>query len=411
MTYNERNEIINQFLQKLARVAKDNPGVDFKSSDINNWVYGKLYHIGVNINEYNVDLRDKPMPHYHGVVMNNGVGHPESAFNYWINYFRGSNTDVFVQDNWRYFCQFISKDKTAQRSKEHLKVYVPLDASHISMGAQMIFQFLEDNKISHLSKIGKAIRFDDIVIRLTDEKDVNKLINYVTNTPYLMKGLISPNPFAYNKDGVAIAVDGSISYNSTVTGLICLYIDNKKKTNSLDNVNCEDFYKYVNDITVKEFVSNDSTLLQEYFQMDDEREIQNYKQVFSLILKAHNPNFNFNRIVDHYHACKENSIGVSRTKIDMVDAMLLEAIDLMIKRFNNVDAIYNVEAYYLEGAAKYITSRNNLRERMVKSTFREDLHAILRHEGLSFMEYAKKVMQKYRYNPYTAITQTNNLQY
>ena len=171
MDYYERNEKIDLFLQGIAKIAKENPGIDFKSENVNDLVYRRLYHIGVDSKEYNVNLKDQKMPNYHGIVRENRNCHPESAFSYWINSFRRSKTDVFVHDNWKYFCQFISEDKTAEKSNEHLKVYIPLDSAHIGQGAQIIFQFLEDNNISHLSKIGKAIRFDDIVIRVGKMED------------------------------------------------------------------------------------------------------------------------------------------------------------------------------------------------------------------------------------------------
>ncbi len=403
MNYRDRNEAIDAFLQYFAKLAKENPDLNFKSESMNNYVYRQLYHIGVKRSEFGIDLSDKPSPTFHGPIMNNGVGHPESSFNLWINSFRNRKTDVHVSAGWRYFCQFISQDKTANDSKQHLKVYVPLDAAHIERGATMIFDFLERNNISHVSKIGKAIRFDDIVIRLVEEKDVDTLINFINNTSYLMQGLISPNPFAYNKNGIALAVDGSLSYNSTVAGLISLYIDNKMRTKTLNNVGCEDFYAFVNDMLISEFVNNESTELTDYFQIYGEDVKRNYKQVFSLIMKVHDPMFSYEKLKGHYQECLREEKKLSPGQIANVERTLLEAIDLMIKRFNDEYAIHNVESYYLTGDPTKLTRNNNLRDRVVHSTFRRDLNAILELERKTFMQYAVEVMLKYGYNPSKAV--------
>ncbi len=52
----------------------------------------------------------------------------------------------------------------------HIKLYIPLDARHIYRGVDQIFNFLSENDISHVSKVGSAIRNDDIVIRLENRK-------------------------------------------------------------------------------------------------------------------------------------------------------------------------------------------------------------------------------------------------
>lgn len=81
MNYRDRNEAIDAFLQYFAKLAKENPDLNFKSESMNNYVYRQLYHIGVKRSEFGIDLSDKPSPTFHGPIMNNGVGHPESSFN------------------------------------------------------------------------------------------------------------------------------------------------------------------------------------------------------------------------------------------------------------------------------------------------------------------------------------------
>ena len=73
------------------------------------------------------------------------------------------NTHTFVDPGWQYFCQFISSDLKAKGTSDHIKVYVPLDHEHLERGVNELFDFLDANKISHESKVGKKVRFDDVV--------------------------------------------------------------------------------------------------------------------------------------------------------------------------------------------------------------------------------------------------------
>ena len=50
--------------------------------------------------------------------------------------------------------------------KSIYKLYIPLDKEHIFDGANQLFDFLIREKIPHVSKIGKYISMDDIVVRV-----------------------------------------------------------------------------------------------------------------------------------------------------------------------------------------------------------------------------------------------------
>ena len=398
MEFTERKKEINNFLTFLAQIAKENPMLDFKSDKANQFIYGRLVRIGVSKDDALANLRDFPSPNYSGVAYYNENIHPESSFSAWINYYREKDTKAYVDSKWRYFCQFVSKDSTAKKQEEHMKVYVPLDAEHIDRGAKMIFDFLEINNISHVSNIGKDIRFDDIVIRLSNPTDAEFLINYIRSNPYLQNGLIKANPFAYNKDGIALAVDGSLSYNSTIAGLLALYIDDRKKYHLLDTVSYDDFYMFFDDILRRQFVTRENNDLISYFNINSDEELNNYKEVFSLIRKVNNPKYNFENIKDHFNKCLNGKLKTSQNKIDRVNRELLEAIDLMVKKFGVSSGIRGVETFYLTGDEVYITRTNNLRNRLGSSSFRSDLFAILKDQNKSFIDYAHEVMAQYNYD-------------
>ena len=147
-----RYKRMDDFIQRWKQIALENPNVSFDDVAIQNAIYSDLVRLGVSDSERKHDLSH------------------EGVFQRWVDDFASvSNIDVFVADDWQYFCQFISKDGLARSAGEHIKIYVPLDAAHIDRGAKEIFSFLSKEGISHLSKIGSHVRFDDVVIRVSEK--------------------------------------------------------------------------------------------------------------------------------------------------------------------------------------------------------------------------------------------------
>ena len=148
-------ERIDNFLKILATLR-----MEYTLSSSN--IYHELINIDIDDDNYNKSISGENQSN-------------ESTFSRWYNYYKDNPyIDAFVSPNWTYFCQFISRDEKAKNTSEHIKIYIPLDINHIEEGAKKIFDFITDNNISHVSKIGSKIRFDNIVIRVTKEKDAEK---------------------------------------------------------------------------------------------------------------------------------------------------------------------------------------------------------------------------------------------
>ena len=198
-----RYKRMDDFIQRWKQIALENPNVSFDDVAIQNAIYSDLVRIGVSDSERKHDLSH------------------EGVFQRWVDDFASvSNIDVFVADDWQYFCQFINrKSEVVGPEREAIKVYIPLDRMHVENGAKMIFSFLAKNNIAHASKVGKNIRFDDIVVRLSSEEDARQLLNFVDSVPYLKEGMLEPNPFAFNNQSIALVCDRKLSYNSTISGI------------------------------------------------------------------------------------------------------------------------------------------------------------------------------------------------
>ena len=212
-------------------------------------------------------------------------------FNDWIRYFENiPNIDVFVQDNWKYFCQF-TNDRDYFDFSKMLKIYIPVDDLHINEAAKKIFKFMADNDIIHHSKIGSTVRVDDIVIRLTDKRDALKIRDFIMHDDYIKEGLMSANPFLFNDGILSYAWDGNESYNSALADLITMYINGLKKYNMLDSVSFNDFYIFVAN-TYKDVFENGNNLQEFWNAIDCDRNhdqaltLANYEGILNMMLFA-----------------------------------------------------------------------------------------------------------------------------
>lgn len=294
-----RYKNMDEFLKFWRDIVKENPYLNL-TDDI---VYNQLIRLGVKESDKRINLR-----------YNYNVN--KSVFNEWISYYNfNSNINVFNSSDWSYFCQFISNHNIVN-AKNHIKVYIPLDSEHIEKGAKLIFDFLSNNNIPHHSKIGEEIRFDDIVIRLINPYDAERLINFVTTNSYLSKGLIAPNPFAFQKNGIALACDGRLSYNDTVSILISNYINTMKNSNKLDEIEITDFYSYILKI-----YNNDYLI--KYIFNDSDYKLENRKQVLELITSSFLPNFSYEDYIAHYK--KYSDINTNQKRFILNTAVRLTA--------------------------------------------------------------------------------------
>ena len=404
---NDRQRKIDDFLKFFRDICKQNPDYELNHNN----VYSELINLGLPDDEKKKLIED--------------------SFNKWITHFENDPIcNVFVSAHWQYFCQFISADNQANNADEHLKVYVPLDSEHVERGAIEIFEFLSNNNISHLSKIGKYIRFDNVVIRLINPEDLKKLLNFIDNNKYIQEGLLPANPFLFSLNGIPLASDGRLSFNSTIADLIKLYINDKAKNNILDTVGVEDFYDFVENYYKNAFSSAQGLkkLAKDFDHSCISRGLVNYKNVFELFLKSSRSDFTLDDYIAHYRECSNSEIeedqiekvsnilmgipqdgviknGLRESKKSMskeeIDALLLQIIDVMTEKYKDQYAVINsIQNYLLIGNAAFITRDRNLRSIVCESTFREDLSQIIKENGTNLISYAQNLLRKEKSSDY-----------
>lgn len=391
-------ETIDSFLKYIRDLELQNPGF-IDSPKVNNTIYSQLTRIGVSPQDKKFRIPDNDL------------------FNKWIKRFANKNNiEVFVSPNWQYFCQFTNDDGQVRSSKEHIKVYIPQDSTHIEKSANMIFEFLAKNNIKHMSKIGSDIRFDDIVVRLINPEDEIKLRQFLNSNKYIQEGMIPANPFLFQIDGIALACDGKISFNSTISKYITIYLQEKKRTGSLNSVGIEDFYNFIQNYFQRTFI--DKTNIQNVkTDLDiNGNLIGNYMNVTELILKCINSNFGYSNYIEHFNKCSNQYLmeqqnqalenyfltavnnnlqkSTSQTEFLITPELRQETNEMLVRIINVLKIRYEAETYlriekYLEtGNVNYIPGDDpNLRNDLSRSHFREALKQILAHDNISLHNY------------------------
>lgn len=212
----------------------------------------------------------------------------EIYFDRFINNFRNvPNANVFVDANWSYFCQFTNDPNGSLYNTNPIKIYIPLRKEHIEENVSKIITFMARNNIIHRSKLAKKVRIDDLVLRVCDKNDADKIINYINNT-IPKEDLYECNPFCLNEGNVGLTMDRYMSYNEVLSKYICLYINNCYFKNEIASY--ESFKEYMQ-TNLRLLISkrNKNIILrfksQGDYQLSDEEFLANVKEITTLIVR------------------------------------------------------------------------------------------------------------------------------
>ncbi|MEE3344082.1 MAG: hypothetical protein VZS44_08350 [Bacilli bacterium] len=248
---NSIKDNINSILKDLYESAKDN-----------NCLYNKkeIYHYLI---KRNVSKQDRDIYFYGDPDKHYG---PNKIFDKMVNKYN----NVGNKDEQRIWCRkrdhfcwidyggkwpvLDSKDifkniryKNGVDGSSCIKMYIPMDYVHIEGAANRIFDFLNKNKIKHSSKVRDEISFDDIVVRVNNKEDALKLQNFIDNDEYIQEGMIKGNSFAFSNNGVNYVFDGNTSFNSVLSELLIMYINDCLNNNfvDVDSVSADGFLKFI----------------------------------------------------------------------------------------------------------------------------------------------------------------------
>lgn len=406
----EKIKQVESFLKLIAEISRNDIAID------SNLVYSNLIILGT---------KKEDIAHY---------------FENWCRGFeRVKNINVFVADNWKYFCQFIGPgSKTTNQQK--IKMYVPMDREHIYYGVNKLFSYLSMNNIPHVSKVSKHVRFDDVVLRLDDIYSAEKIRLFVEQNQYIKDGLIAPNPFAFTDGNVSLTWDGNLSYNTVVSEWISDYINHLKSDGRLKMVSYADFYTFLQrrkeevfkyGINITEFSGG-----RQHVRQDED--LLDYKYATELLLLSLNPHSSlkdFYRKVNEIRDVEknredrlylENLLIRDRNKFVEVSPIEQEVFDYAYLEISKKDSpAYAVDVFKnfaANGNYRVFTRTNNVRKFIIESgiTPQAVKTLLLQEQKNALFNASLETMKKYdsvqvatalfgiRNNNYGAFTNENN---
>lgn len=312
----------------------------------------------------------------------------ENYFDRFINNFRNvPNANVFVDTNWSYFCQFTNDPTGSMYDTNPIKIYVPLRKEYLEENVNKIIMFMAKNNIVHRSKLAKKVRADDLVLRVRDKNDADKVINYINST-IPKEDLYECNPFCINEGNVALAMDRYMSYNEILSKYLCLYISS---------------IYYKNEVASYESFKN--------FMQANLRALIS-KQAKNYILRFKSP--------EDYHLSNEEFLA----NVNEITTLIVRNLELANKEYMyqlhnelNKDGYFDEEAAYYSphNRDNYINYNASVNEKSTPITnTNEDRNLLIEIIRITSEKYGiektKDLLNNYREEQYiSAITRTNNL--
>ena len=222
-------------------------------------------------------------------VENNNISRIEQSslvdtqVNMFAKYKRNKEAHTFISKNGYFWVienrGILHQKKFYDNITNSIKLYIAVDSSNINMVASKIFDYIISEGIISQSKISKDFRNDALVVRIGAKDDAEKVIGFVNNLDYTSK--VMPNPFTYNVGKVNVAIDGSLSYNSTFCKLLVKYL---KERNDLNDANLKDFGEWLQTQIDILTISSDRNVFFQY-GINSDRELKDYIMVAKVLSK------------------------------------------------------------------------------------------------------------------------------
>lgn len=319
----------------------------------------------------------------------------ENYFDKFINNFRNvPNANVFVDANWSYFCQFTNDPTGSMYDTNPIKIYIPLRKEHLEENVNKIIMFMAKNNIIHRSKLAKKVRVDDLVLRVRDKNDANKVINYI-NSAIPKEDLYECNPFCVNEGNVGLTMDRYMSYNEILSKYLCLYMSDIYYKNEIASYESFKTFMQVHLRTLiskkaKNYILRFKSL--EDYRLSDEEFLANVNEIATLIVRnleladkeymyqlhnelnrdgyfdeevAYYSPYNRDNYINYNASINEKSTPITNNNKDR--NLLIEIIKVTSEKHGIEKTKELLNSYREKKYLRAITRTNNLREKVLSS--------------------------------------------
>ena len=380
---NENKKRINSFLHFLRDIVRDNPNFKLTKNNIYDWIT----KLDVSPEEYDEDLVKY------------------GWFDEWKNMFpEQNNTGNYPHTFFSYFknneIAFINVDNP-------IKMFIPIDIKHIKESFEKIITFLNDKNITYQTKISREIRIDDIVIRVTSEKDARTIIDFINNDEYIKEGLLKPSPFCFNYNGIALTLDGNNSYHKVVGELIYDYIIEKNEKKDLETIGYVDFSNYVEKLYTNKyenFSEFSKNILPDYeTKFSPEGILLIDKQINKFIISSSKEDFNDEKFFQLFNDFNDSKKNKEEKEDFCVLRLLNNIINIHGNKYGLEDTLNGLKLYKQSENLFYITDNGMLRTQLESNDFLNKLNHFLNKYNTTidelFVLLPKNNVKKIKFEP------------
>ena len=258
-----------------------------------------------------------------------------------------------------------------------IKLYISVDSKDVYFIASTLFDFMINEGIVNQSKISKEFRNDALVIRVSTKEEAKKVIDFY-NKKFTYNPRVKPNPFIFSNEKVSVAMDGLLSYNSTLAKLLKAYYKEKRRSNTFDKVDEKDFLEFLNKELLALKSGFNSEMLNEY-GLDNSKKVLDFMIIINLLTGNITGTLNMNNVFNYQkveNEVKDFDGGAKRIN-------LLYIMNNLANKYGNEKMHKIINAYLDSGDINLFTRENDVRK-MVFQNFDPILLEIL----LSEMSYS-----------------------
>lgn len=324
--------LMNKFLELIKSFAQENPDKEITY----NFIYSQLvgFNVGLDAHQRVEHLCDK----------------------IYSNLQKIQNPKLKLVWDTKYFVKCLY----GKPNGNEIKLYIPVDKSHLVESATKLFSYMISEDITNASKVACTIRNDNIVVRVNTLEDAEKVMNYA-NT-HLNVGRLNVNPFLANNNSIGLAMDNDDSFNFRLCKLIKEFLDFCKDNNKMDSFNIDTFSIFIDKEWFKLHASNLMKASSDSLDIED---------IYNLLRKTTKPNFQIKDFYDYADYKLIDKYDSNRERITDPSFYLEQAIRETYSKYpdNIPGAIFN---YFYDEVVGF-TKDNYARGGLVKYVKKEQV--------------------------------------
>lgn len=241
-----------------------------------------------------------------------------------------------------------------------VKIYVPVISKDLYYVATNLFTFMLSKGIMMQCKVAKDLRNDTLVLRVATPRDALLVEDYISNELHY-HNTIKPSPFTLNNGKVGYALDGNLSYNSTLSKkLLFAYLQNKKASHSLKMASLSDFLTFLEKEMTSLRLSSSASLSK--YHLDTQDQYSDFTMILELIIKNIKGTLTLSELFSHHELLRLQKSSPSLMEEQNQSRSKLLTILGKLSNIYSTDDIHKIIMEYIKtGNARYFTREGQIR--------------------------------------------------